>query len=167
MQLIGQVHGFLPTRGSWMLDMVTVAMVLIVALMLFSIWLVKSRKQYRAHRTIQISLALILVVALIVFEVDVRFFTDWRQLAVPSPYYESGLVSTVLLIHLLFAIPTPFIWGAVIVLALKRFQVINGKAQFVNDHAPWHRTWAKVAAGMMILTAVTGWVFYWMAFVAE
>jgi hypothetical protein len=35
-----------------------------------------------------------------------------------------------------------------------------------GPHSPWHIRWAKVAAIDMLMTAITGWLFYWLAFVA-
>ncbi len=35
-----------------------------------------------------------------------------------------------------------------------------------GPHSPWHRRYARLAALDMICTAVTGWIFYYLAFVA-
>ena len=129
--------------------------------MICSILVVRSRKNYAIHRTIQITLAVILGIAILVFEIDMRFFTDWRELAKPSTYYESGAVDRSLLIHLVFAVPTPFVWIYVIGSAIRNF---DGSKP--GRHSPNHRIWGRIAAGMMFMTALTGWVFYWMAFVA-
>ena len=91
-----------------------------------------------------------------------RFFTDWRECARLSPHYDSGVVDWSLVIHLIFAIPTPFVWGFVIVLATKRFR--NGFEQ--GEFNRFHRISGRIAAAMMLATAVTGWVFYYLAFVA-
>jgi uncharacterized membrane protein YozB (DUF420 family) len=154
--------GFLPNRGSWMLDFVSAVMLAVIAAMFFSIYQVRVRKNHKLHRKIQIVTALALVVALVLFEVDVRFFTDWREIAAPSPYYDSGVVSWALAIHLAFAIPTPIVWGIVIAMALRRFR--DGFSQ--GDFNRFHRISGRIAAAMMFATAVTGWVFYYLAFVA-
>ncbi|MFN5707735.1 MAG: DUF420 domain-containing protein, partial [Planctomycetota bacterium] len=70
--------GFLPARGSFMLDLVCVAMVAVTVLMLLSIALARFGRQYRWHRLLQLSLAIVLLLAVLAFEIDVRFFTDWR-----------------------------------------------------------------------------------------
>lgn len=154
----GLAAGFLPFRGSWMLDIVFLAMFAIVPILTLSIALVK-RGQYRAHRTIQLVTAAILLVAVIAFEVDMRFFTDWRELAKPSPWF--GACQALLFVHLAFAIPTPFLWGAILWGALRRFDA-NFQAA---DYRQRHRTlgWAGMLA--MLGTAVTGILFYIVAFV--
>ena len=155
-------NGFLATRGSWMLDFVSVVMLLVVAAMGYSIYLVRFEKNKRLHRMIQVVTAFALTVALVLFEVDMRLFTDWRESARLSPHYESGLVDWSLVIHLVFASPTPIVWGVVIVLAVKRFRTSFDQGQFNRIH----RISGRIAAAMMLATAVTGWVFYYLAFVA-
>lgn len=155
-------NGFLPNRASWMLDTLFIALFVILLVLSVSIYLVRVKKNYAAHKWIQIGLALVLLVALAGFELDIRFFTNWRELAEPSPYFESGLVDRMLAFHLIFAIPTPFLWAWVIWRALKRFP----SPPIPGQHSPEHRWWGRIAAAFMLMTTITGWVFYWMAFVA-
>ena len=143
-----------------MLDFVFVAMFGIIAAMVFSILQVRKKHQ-QLHRNIQVASALILVLAIVVFEIDMRLVTDWRELAKPSRFYESGLVDITLYIHLCFAIPCPFVWAFVIWNALRRFPVPVGP----GEHSQSHRFWGKIAAVTMLMTAITGWVFYTFAFV--
>ncbi|MCH2180452.1 MAG: DUF420 domain-containing protein [Mariniblastus sp.] len=153
--------GFLPSRGSLMLDTVVCAMFLVLLVLGISIYLVRSRREYRAHRAIQISLALILAVTVIAFEIDIRFFTDWRSAAEQSPFSASGLVDVSLWVHLAFAIPTPFIWAYVLFGAVLRFRPPEP-----GSYSRFHRTWGWIASLAMLMTALTGWVFYYLAFVA-
>lgn len=156
-------NGFLPTRGSFMLDFVVVAMLLVLAIMSFSIGLARFKQQYRLHKQIQILLAVVLLVTIVAFEVDLRLITkNWRELAEPSPYFPVG-VDVSLWIHLAFAIPTPFVWGWVIVQALRRFE----RDPKPNDYSSRHRLLGRIAAILMAGTAITGWIFYWLAFVAS
>jgi hypothetical protein len=62
----------------------------------------------------------------------------------------------------MFAIPTPFVWGAVVWSATGRFRQSFQQGEYNR----WHRISGRVAAGMMFMTAVTGWIFYYVAFVA-
>ena len=152
-------EGFLPTRGSWVLDAVFSAMFIIMLVLALNIWLAR-RGQYRLHRNLQISLAIILILAIAVFEIDVRFLTDWRELASHSVYYESGWVDRLLLVHLAFAIPTPFVWGYVVYRALRNFP----SPPVPGSHSHDHRKWGWIAAVLMYLTGITGCGFYWIAF---
>lgn len=155
-------HGFLPTRGSVMLDFVFVAMFAVVPLMGFGIWLAK-RRQYEWHMRVQLTLAIVLLVAVAAFEIDLNFITkNWRPLAEPSPYYASGWVDRSLWLHLSFAVPTPLLWVFVIVQALRRFP----RPVAPSPYSAQHLLWARLAAIGMTLTAVTGWLFYYLAFIA-
>ncbi len=163
MLLIAQtMHGFLPTRATFMLDFVFVAMFAVLPVLAFSIRLVK-RRRYELHKRIQITLAVVLLVAVTAFEIDLNYITkDWRPLAEPSPYFASGWVDYSLWIHLVFAVPTPLLWTFVIVQALRKFPRPVGP----NEYSRRHARWAWLATTWMVLTAVTGWIFYYLAFVA-
>ena len=149
-----------------MLDFVFVAMIAIIPVMTWSIfYLARRRRKFEWHKRVQIVLALVLLVAVILFEIDVRFFTDWEALAEPSPYFEPDAWCTAwyaLVVHLCFAVPTPFMWAFVIVQAVRRFP----RPVAPSAYSPLHVFRARVAAMGMVMTAVTGWVFYWLAFVA-
>lgn len=153
--------GFLPARGSFTLDAIVCAMTVVLLALGGSVYLVRYRRLYRVHRLIQITLCIVLVVAIAAFEVDVRFFTDWRAAASLSPYYESGWVDRMLIVHLMFAIPTPLVWGFAIVQALRHFPGARP-----GPYGQRHRLWGWIAVLMMTATAVTGWIFYGLAFVA-
>lgn len=153
--------GFLPFgRASFMLDFVAVAMFLILPILSYSLYLVKVRKDYVGHKRLQIFLGLLLLVAVVLFEVDIRLH-GWRHLAKPSPYYDT-ILFPVLYVHLLFACSTSLLWILTIALALRSFP----NPPMPGAHSPWHKRLAWPAAITMYTTAVTGWTFYWMAFVA-
>ncbi len=151
---------FCRLRGSFVLDFVFVAMFVVCVVMVASILSVRFRKAYQLHRLLQVSLAVVLAIAVGIFEIDVRFFTDWRELARPSAYYESGYVDLALWIHLAFAIPTPFVWAYVVIRALRYFP----NPAKPGSHSQSHRFWGRIAAGLMLMTAITGCIFYWLAF---
>lgn len=157
-------NGFLGTRASLMLDVVFLAMLVIVPVMLWGIRLAK-RGAHAAHKRVQLTLALILLVAVSAFEIDMRVNTDWRERAAASPYYSpSGMsaVWTSLIVHLGFAVPTLLVWIGVVTAALRRFP----RPPHPGPHSATHRRWGWIASVLMTLTSVTGWVFYWLAFVA-
>lgn len=144
-----------------MLDLVVLGMIVVVAVLLTSVYLVRFKQKYRLHKQIQVSLGLLLLIVVTAFEVEMRFFVNWRDLAQASAYYESGVVDRALWIHLCFAIPTPFLWIYVIVGALRNFD----KDPRPNGYSPKHKRLAWIAVWGMVLTAVTGWVFFVLAFV--
>ena len=166
--LLGQaqdLRGFLPTRGSFMLDFVFLAMFAILPVLMWSIYLARYRRAFELHKWVQTGLAVVLLVAVLAFELELRFVTNWEELAEPSPYFEPdrwNLVWYSLIVHLCFAIPTPLLWVYVIVQAWRRFP----RPANPSDYSREHTFWARCAAAGMWLTALTGWGFYWLAFIA-
>jgi hypothetical protein len=158
------MEGFLGTRASLMLDVVFLTMFAVVPAMGFSIWLVKYRRRYLLHKRIQIALAALLLTAVLAFEIDMRLFTDWEELAFNSPYFSGPVnwVKTALVVHLCFAVPTTVLWIYVTWHALRYIPNPPRPSQ----HSAHHIRWARWAAWEMLGTAVTGWLFYYLAFVA-
>lgn len=155
--------GFLPARGTFMLDVVVVAMFAVTAAMLFSVASVRYWRRRELHRAIQTALAIALLLVIVAFEVDMRLISPgWRTLARPSPWFADGWVDRMLWIHLMFAIPTPLLWAGIIWHASKHHdQGFADPAVRVR-----HRISGRAGVLMMLSTAITGWIFYWMAFVS-
>ena len=160
------MYGFLGTRGSFMLDLVFAAMIGVVPILLLSWYLVRKRRAYRLHKVIQLVLAVVLLLAVVGFEIEMRL-SGWTHLAEASPYWVDGRwndwIDYSLAIQLCFAIPTPFLWGGLIFAALRRFPSPPGP----SAHSRRHVIWGTISMLFMMGTSVTGWVFYWLAFAAE
>jgi len=162
------IDGFLPFgRGSLMLDVVFLAMFVVTPVLALSLWLVKSRRNYALHKRLQLAMAAVLLVAVLLFEIDIRV-NGWEDRAEPSPYFDPANKFTspagiALVVHLAFAVPTLLLWIWVVVQALRKFSAPPKSGPHSRSHA---RTGWAAAIGMF-LTAVTGWLFYWMAFVAR
>jgi putative membrane protein len=159
------IDGFLGNRASFMLDVVFLAMFVVVPVMGWSIYQVKIHKRYLLHKRVQVAIGLVLLVAVTLFEIDIRV-NGWRERAAESPYYNEiwsvGLVNWSLWIHLVFAISSTFLWIFVIIQALRKFP----SPPLPNEYGPRHKFWARIAALDLSMTALTGWIFYWLAFVA-
>lgn len=158
--------GFLGNRASFMLDVVFLAMFVIVPVMGWSIFQVKYKRRYVLHMRVQVAIGLVLLTAVTLFEIDMRV-NGWRMRAEASPYYAEqmlqGWVNWALWIHLTFAVSSAVLWIFVIVQALRKLP----RPPQPNEYAPQHKFWARIAAVDMCLTALTGWIFYWLAFVAQ
>ena len=152
--------GFLPTRASFMLDAVFLAIFLVVPVMFWSIRLAKQGK-LELHKKIQITTAVILLVAVLAVEVDMPL-NGWNDYTHGSAYVKSTIM-TFLYVHLAFAIPTPFLWIVVIVKALKKFP----NPPVPGEHSKTHKRLGWLATIGMVLTSVTGWIFYYVAFVSS
>lgn len=155
------IDGFLPfSRAPGVLDLVALALFVILPVLGYSIYLVRVKKSYDAHRKLQIGLSIALLVAITVFEVDMRVH-GWEQFAEDSRFYET-LVYPVLWIHLFFAVSTSLLWIYVVVGALRNFP----KPTLPGEYGARHRKLAWTATIGMLGTAITAWAFYAVAFVA-
>src|SRR5215470_5544615 len=153
--------GFLGTRAPLMVDVVFLAMFAVVAVLAWSVFEVKVRHRYTLHKWTQITLGAILLVAVILFEIDIRLH-GWEERAANAIGGKPAQgVYTALYIHLVFAISTVILWPTPIGLALTNFS--NPPAP--GPHSRVHVPLARIAAIDMVLTAITGWIFYWLAFV--
>ncbi len=148
-----------------MLDVVALAMVVVLPALAFSIYLVMFRRQYAWHKRIQLALGAALLITVVLFEVDMRL-GGWRHRAEASPFAggdgTTDWISVSLAIHLCFAITAALLWIVVIARAIRNFPVPPAP----SAHSAWHRRFAMAAAIDMVCTAVTGWIFYYLAFVA-
>ena len=159
--------GFLGYRTSFMLDFVVVALILIVPILVYSLYVVKVQHKYVLHRNLQLLLGIILLVAVGLFEIDLQLVQGgWAKVVSkrPTPLTAEQLnfVQTVLRVHLIFAISTPFLWAATIVLALRRMPSPPGP----SPHSRLHKSLGWISTIDIVLTSVTGLIFYYFAFVA-
>ncbi|MDA1015086.1 MAG: DUF420 domain-containing protein [Planctomycetota bacterium] len=158
--------GFLGFKTSFMLDAVVVSLVLIVPAILYSIYVVKFTFNYSLHRNLQVSLGVVLFLAVTAFEVDMQWIQGgWENVVqkrdVPLTDEQFQFVRKLLWVHLVFAITTPVLWGITLVLALKRFS----NPPFPGPHSPLHRRLAWISTIDIVLTSITGLTFYYMAFI--
>lgn len=152
--------GFLGTRASLMLDVVCLGMIVVMIVLIWSVKLAQ-RGKYQLHKKVQLALAGLLLVVLVAFETDVRLHGWQSRAAGEIGGKASPAVLTVLSIHLFFAVTTVVLWATVIVRALRNY----ANPPVPNEHSGFHVRWARLAAWDMMLTSVTGWIFYVMAFV--
>lgn len=159
------LDGFLGTRATFMLDVVVLAMLAVLPVLAWSIYFLARRRRYTLHKRVQLTLGIVLLITVALFELDMRT-NGWRDRASASPYMgqAGGLnwVDTALAIHLCFAVTAALLWITVIARALARFDVPAAP----GPHSAWHRRFGYLAAIDMAATAVSGWIFYWLAFVA-
>ena len=162
------IDGFLGTRASVGMDVVLVGLIALLPVLAWSVALAK-RGRYVAHKRLQLFIVAALLAAIVVFEVDVRLISDWKVRAAggpqwggaPNAWWPAGVL-VALGIHLVFAISTLVLWTWVVWEALARFS----SPPTPGSHGPRHRFMARLAAADLVMTAITGSVFYWLAFVA-
>ncbi|MEX2316612.1 MAG: DUF420 domain-containing protein [Pirellulales bacterium] len=155
------IDGFLGSRAPLVLDLLFLAMFVVVVVLAWSVYQVKVRRRYQLHKSVQIVLGVVLLTAVAVFEIDIQLH-GWQDRAAGQVGGRvPGTVSYALYVHLVFAVSSAILWPIVIVRALRNFP----DPPAPSLHSAWHVRWAWVAAIDMLMTAVTGWVFYWLAFV--
>jgi putative membrane protein len=158
--------GFLGYKTSFMLDFVVCALTVIVPALIYSIYLVKFAKRYTAHRNIQLVLAVVLLIAVGAFEIDMQMVQGgWKNVVdkrvVKLTAEQITSVQKVLWVHLVFAVTSPILWGVTITLALKRIPKPPGPCA----HSPLHKKLGWASTIDLALTSVTGVWFYYVAFV--
>ncbi len=157
------IDGFLApfgSRASIGMDVVLVGLLALLPVLVWSIAAVRAGR-YGLHKRLQLFIVAALAVAILVFELDIRIFSDWRERARPSPFWPAGVLWA-LGIHLVFAVSTFVLWSWVVWEALRRFPT----PPVPGTHGPRHRRMARLAALDLAATALTGLIFYWLAFVA-
>lgn len=160
------IQGFLPfSRATIMFDVVVIALVAFLPMLAWSISLAR-RGRYRLHKRVQLSLAVTLFVTVLLFEVDVQWtkFTlegGWRSLSVESPY-QGAPIDRLLRVHLGFATVTAVLWLVTTLQAVANFP----KPPVPGPHSRNHKWMAWAATVGLFVTSITGWTFYYMAFVA-
>ncbi len=159
--------GFLGYPTTFMLDFVVCALIVIVPLLLWSLWLVRFRRNYSAHKRLQIALGLILLAAVTAFEVDMRLHGGWENILAQQQLAEAAFNAKIaevrpwLYLHLVFAVSTPLLWATTITLAVQRF----GANPVPGKHSRLHKILGWASAIDVSLTSVTGLMFYYVAFV--
>lgn len=152
--------GFLGTRGDLLMDLVVVAIIATPFLFLWAIWLVR-RKRYRAHRNLQTGLLGFLLVAIVLFEVDIRLSGGTAAFMAGSPYLGTPLLSWLLRSHVLVAVLTFGLWTYLVVQAWRARLDLHP-----HLFGPIHRRRGYYVFAGTVFTSFSGVWLYWLGFVA-
>lgn len=152
--------GFLGTRGDLLMDLVVVAIVLTPFLFLWAVRLAR-RGQYTGHRNLQTALLGTLLIAIVLFELDIRLSGGTQAFLAGSPHLGSSLLSWLLRVHVLVAVLSFGLWGMLVVKAWRARMDLH-PGLFTASH---RRRGYWVFAGT-VFTAVSGVWLYWLGFVA-
>lgn len=157
--------GFLGYQTSFMLDAVVVALVLVVPVLVYSLYSAKVRREYTRHRNLQLTLAITLLAAVFAFEIDLHLVQGgWENVVKKGPPLTAdqlNFIRRVLRVHLLFAGSTPFLWATTIIFALRWMP----RPPQPSLHSRLHKILGWASTLDLVLTSVTGLVFYYVAFV--
>lgn len=142
-----------------MMDFVVVALIGVVPLLLYSLWSVK-KGFYIRHKNLQIFLAIILLITVLLFELEMRLAGGIDALMVNSTYKNTTAFDIILYTHLFFAVSTPFLWAYTIFKAVKNFD----DGRLIPEYISTHKCLGIVSVIDLVLTSVTGLIVYYMAF---
>ncbi len=140
--------GFLGTRADLLLDLVIVSLVVVVPVLFYS-WRQARRGQYSTHKRVQLTLLIVLAVAVGAFEANMRMLGGIFTATQTSSYAGTGTLNFWIYFHTLLAISTTLLWLALAALSVRRFP----KPPQPNEFGPTHRFWGR---GAMLLMAATG-----------
>lgn len=158
--MIDIFHIWQSGRAPVIIDVIALGVWLILPVQVLSILMVRKAK-LRVHRFLQIMISVFLCAWLIAFEISLQFIDDggWRKFAEPSPYYEA-LVLPLLMLHLVFAIPSFLLWFATLYGAIKKINL----SQKATEYSMIHKKTGRISVLLFWASAVTGWLFYVFAF---
>jgi len=157
-------RGFLGYHASVMMDVVVLALIAVVPLLVYSLYLVKVRRRYTAHRNVQIALGVVLLITVGLFELDMRLEGGIAQILLhrPTPLTpeQHALFYRVLYVHLFFAISTVVLWAVTLGLAWRNMP--NPPSPCA--HSRLHKFLGWTSAIDITLTSVTGLAVYYFGF---
>ena len=152
--------GFLGSRGDILMDIVVLSFALILPALMYSGYLAHS-KHYAAHKRWQLSIFVVLLVAVGLFEADMLLSGGIFTLTAASSYAGTLLLNSLIYSHMVIAISAALLWVVMIAVSLKYFD--NPPAP--NHFSSTHRRWGRVAMLSMMLSGLTSIPVYYVGFV--
>ena len=141
------------------MDLVVLAFLAILPLLVIS-WRNARRGRYREHRALQLGLALTLVVAVGLFELDMTLSGGIFALTAASRYAGTVLLNGLIYGHMLVAIAAALVWVPLVIVSLRRFD--NPPTR--NAFGATHRTWGRLGMVLMMLSGLSAMPLYYVGF---
>lgn len=152
--------GFLGTRADFLMDVILVVILATPFILIKSIQWVRSG-QHRKHRNVQMSLIVVIMLAVILFELNVRLSGGSGSLIEGSAYQNHTGFKWLLFFHIIVAVFSFSSWVGLAWWSHKRYQSsLPGLSRHV------HKLWGKLIFSGVSLTAITGGAVYYLGFVA-
>lgn len=152
--------GFLGNRSDLLMDTVVIAIIVTPLLFLWAIRLAR-RGHYARHRNLQTGLLGTLLIAVFLFEVDIRASGGTQAFMAGSPYLGSALLLWLLRVHVVVAVLTFLVWLVLVVQAWRARMDVNPRLFSAK-----HRRFGYGVFGGTVFTAVSGVWLYWLGFVS-
>ena len=151
--------GFLGTRGDILMDLVVLSFLFILPMLVIS-WRSARRTDYSRHRAIQLSLVLILVVAVGLFEIDLKLSGGIFELTRQSSYAGTSLLNSLIYGHMLVAIGSAVVWVPLVIVSLRKF----ANPPVSNAFGPTHRVWGRTGMLLMMASGLSAIPLYYFGF---
>ncbi len=148
-------ESFLGSRGSALLDIITLAQPFVLAGLFYARGLAR-RGRYQAHRNLLSILASVLTVLLILFETDLRANGGVWSMTAGSRFSGTAFLDILIAVHLTLAFVTAILWIPLLPISLWRF----GASPRPGAFSAIHRRWGWAALLSLTGTAVTGMAMY-------
>ena len=152
--------GFLGTRGDILMDIVMLSFIVILPLLVIS-WRYARCGEYVQHRAIQLTLALVLAVAVALFELDLKLSGGIFELTRESAYAGTTMLNSLIYGHTLVAIGSTVVWVPLVIISLRKFSTPPAP----NAFSASHRFWGRTGMLLMILSGSSALPLYYMGFV--
>lgn len=151
-------QGFLGTRADWLVDIAFLTINLVPFIFLWSARL--ARAQSKKHPVVQGVVIVIVLLAVILFELDVRLSGGSGSLIANSPLAGSPYLTLLLVVHIGFALATYLGWA---VLWVKSFRA-RDKA-LPGTFSARHKTFGRLIFAGTLVTALLVDLVYYLGFV--
>lgn len=159
------MKGFLGYQPIFMIDLVLVSQILILPLLALALYCVK-KHHYRWHSRIMVLLTIILLIAVILFETEIRLNGGMKGIAAMvgrEAHVTTDFFRGLFFFHLLICGLTAPLWLYILYKGIKSFGFQNPAP---TAYGATHKKTALIALGGAFLIALSGAGCYYLAFVS-
>ena len=153
--------GFLGTRGDILMDIVVLSFLVILPVLVIS-WRFARAGEYRRHRGIQVSLAVVLAIVVALFEADLKLSGGIFALTSQSSYAGTNLLNGLIYGHMLVAVGSALVWVPLVIISLRKFP----KPPVPNEFGPTHRILGTLGMLLMMASGLSALQLYYLGFAA-
>ena len=149
------------TRASLLVD-IALSVFVVMPVLLFFVARQARRGKHGVHRAWQLALFALMTVAVVMLEVDIRLAGGTAAIAGRAASTSSGMVRTLLLVHIAVACATWLSWLGLLILSNRRFRETRRRLPGQFSRAHRRLGWATIVGA--IFNAASGTVLYVFAF---
>jgi putative membrane protein len=150
-------NSFLTARGDLLMDGIVLSLVAIVPTLIYS-WKLARDKKYLRHKNTQIVVFVVLLVAVLLFEYDLKSQGGIWEMTKESRFAGSAFLANTVYIHLFFSFSTAFFWVILVPLSLYWYR----KELRPNKHSRVHKVLGKLTMVLTLGTGITGTFLYFI-----